>query len=175
MLWDSGRWTGSIQRVQKKQECPDTLHGKSRREGKRQVRRVQTAAAPWSDLHTGHWRATWLSDTGRLTLSTCSRFSSLPRSWFLSNRAKSLSCVTAPRVSLRLTYSDFIPKTQKRGQVNYIWAWLKWLNQTCDGSPWLGSREWQRILTNIWKKRAQTAKKWPGQVYQGGSRPSHQS
>lgn len=44
---------------------------------------------------------------GFLTLSTCSRFSSLSWSWFLSHRAKSLSCVTAPRVSLSLAYSDF--------------------------------------------------------------------
>lgn len=42
-----------------------------------------------------------------LTLSTCSRFSSLPWSWFLSHTAKSLSCVTAPRVSLSWAYSDF--------------------------------------------------------------------
>lgn len=44
---------------------------------------------------------------GLLTLSTCSRFSSLSWSWFFSHRAKSLSCVTAPRVSLSLAYSDF--------------------------------------------------------------------
>lgn len=60
-----------------------------------------------------------------LTLSTCSRFSSLPWSWFLSNRAKSLSCVTAPRVSLRLTYSDFTHKNKKREEIdlNSIRAW----------------------------------------------------
>lgn len=49
----------------------------------------------------------WGLGAGFLTLSTCSRFSSLSWSWFLSHRAKSLSCVTAPRVSLSLAYSDF--------------------------------------------------------------------
>lgn len=48
-----------------------------------------------------------------LTLSTCSRFSSLSWSWFLSHRAKSLSCVTAPRVSLSLAYSDFTCTEQR--------------------------------------------------------------
>lgn len=48
-----------------------------------------------------------------LTLSTCSRFSSLSWSWFLSHRAKSLSCVTAPRVSLSLAYSDFTCREQR--------------------------------------------------------------
>lgn len=59
---------------------------------------------------------------GFLTLSTCSRFSSLPWSWFLSHRAKSLSCVTAPRVSLSWAYSDFTcaDRTFKEQRV---WVW----------------------------------------------------
>lgn len=89
--------------------------------------------------------AEWYWQTIRtvfLTLSTCSRFSSLPWSWFLSNRAKSLSCVTAPRVSLRLTYSDFSPKKQKREHIHYIWAW------------------WCRLYTSawVWVQRMQTLK-----------------
>lgn len=42
VLWDRRRWTGSIQRG-KKSRNSQIPHGKSRREGKRQVRRVQTA------------------------------------------------------------------------------------------------------------------------------------
>lgn len=121
----------AFKEVKEKQECSDTLHGKSRREGKRQVRRVQTAPGNYTLVRPPHRTlegnvAEWYWQTRRtvfLTLSTCSRFSSLPWSWFLSNRAKSLSCVTAPRVSLRLTYSDFSRKRQKREQVDYTWAW----------------------------------------------------
>lgn len=59
---------------------------------------------------------------GFLTLSTCSRFSSLSWSWFLSHRAKSLSCVTAPRVSLSWAYSDFTCADRiSKGQRDWVW------------------------------------------------------
>ena len=44
---------------------------------------------------------------GFLTLSTCSRFSSLPWSWFFSRTAESRSHVTVPSVSLSWAYSAF--------------------------------------------------------------------
>lgn len=128
MLWDRRRWTGSIQRGggrSRNAQIPYTVNleekGRDRWGGCRLLR----AAAPSQLSVRPPHRPLEGNQTIRtvfLTLSTCSRFSSLPWSWFLSNRAKSLSCVTAPRVSLRLTYSDFSPKKQKREQIDYIWA-----------------------------------------------------
>lgn len=138
VLWDR-RWTGSIKKKKggwvgglggvRSAQIPYTVNLEEKgRDTSGGCRLLQAATPPQllvrPPLRTleGHrpeqcWQT---RRTAFLTLSTCSRFSSLPWSWFLSNRAKSLSWVTAPRVSLRLTYSDFGPKKQKRVQIDYI-------------------------------------------------------
>lgn len=63
----------------------------------------------------------WTVGSGSPTLSTCSKFSSLPWSWFLSQRAKSLSCVTTPRASLSWAYSDFTcTQSERAAHLKYV-------------------------------------------------------
>lgn len=127
VLWDRRRWTGSIQRGKKSRnsQIPHTVNLEERGRDRSGGCRLLPAAPPSQLLVRPPHRMLegnraerhWQRRTVVLTLSTCSRFSSLPWSWFLSNRAKSLSCVTAPRVSLRLTYSDWSPEeTEKRAK-----------------------------------------------------------